>query len=184
MLRAGINAQIAELHAAKRTARNHALDRLLDHAFRKPALEDRFCGTLLDTANEPGVVVINLVLALATGQHRMSRVDDDDMVTAIDMGRVSREVLTAKAHRDQGSEPPDHQTFGVDQHPLLRHLGRLCRKGFHVRESVKGDIGRHARRTAGFLDEPGGARQYHREIIKTVKTMVYKYGAILPNKSS
>jgi hypothetical protein len=50
-------------------------------------------------------------------------------------------VFAAKAHRDQSGEPADHQTFGVDQHPLLRHLGWLCRKRFHVRKSVKGDIG-------------------------------------------
>jgi hypothetical protein len=63
------------------------------------------------------------------------------MMTAIDVGRVGREVFAAQAHGNEGSEPSDHQTFGVDQHPLLRHLGGLCRKGFHVRKSVKGDRG-------------------------------------------
>jgi hypothetical protein len=82
----------------------------------------------------------------------MRRVDDDDVVAAIDMGRVRREVFAAEAHRDQGGEPADHQTFGVDQHPLLRHLGGLCRKRFHVRKSVKGGAA-HQRRTAGFLDK-------------------------------
>jgi hypothetical protein len=72
----------------------------------------------------------------------VSRVDNDDVVTAIDMGRIDREVFAAKAHRDQRGEPADHQTFGVDQHPLLRHLGWFCRKRFHVRKSVKGEYRR------------------------------------------
>ena len=61
-------------------------------------------------------------------------------------------MFAAQAHGDQGGEPADHQTFGVDQHPLLRHLGGLCRKRFHVRKSVKVEIGARLRRTARFLE--------------------------------
>src|ERR1700722_16305578 len=71
MLWAGINAQVTELHPAERPARDHALDRLLHHAFGKAALEDRLRGAFLDAADEAGVIVIDLVLALAPGQHRM-----------------------------------------------------------------------------------------------------------------
>src|SRR6195952_1771026 len=61
MLGAGINTQIAELHAAKRPARDHALDGLFDHALGEAALEDRLGGAFLDAADEAGVVVIDLV---------------------------------------------------------------------------------------------------------------------------
>src|SRR6202165_3972910 len=101
MLGAGVNAQIAELDTAKRPARNHALDGLLDHALGKTSLEYRLRGAFLDAADEAGVIVIDLVFALAPGEYRMRRVDDDDMVAAIDMGRIGREVFAAKAHRDQ-----------------------------------------------------------------------------------
>src|SRR6202165_2704431 len=151
MLGPGINLEIAELYATKWPARNHALDGLLDHALGKTALEDRLCRAFLDAADKAGVIVIDLVVALAPGEHDVGRVDDDDVVTAIDMGRIDREVLAAKAHRDQRGEPADHQTFGVDQHPLLRHLGWLCRKRFHVRKSVKGEYRTGQRRTARFL---------------------------------
>ena len=96
------------------------------------------------------MIVIDLVVALAPGKHHVSRVDDDDVVAAIDMRRIGRQVFAAKAHRDQAGEPADHQTFGVDQHPFLRHLGRLCRIRFHVRKSVKRTAAR-LRRTTGFL---------------------------------
>jgi hypothetical protein len=150
MFGAGIDPQIAELHAAKRTTGNHALDRLLNHALGKPAFEDRLCRALLDAADKSGVIVVDLVVALAPGQHDVGRVDDDDVVTAIDMRRIGREVFAAQPHRDQRGEPADHQTLGVDQDPLLRHLGWLCRKGFHVRKSVKGDVGRDRAELRGF----------------------------------
>ena len=101
MLGPGIYPQVAELHAAKRPARYHALDGLLDHTLGKTALEDRLCRAFLDAADEAGVIVIDLVVALAPGEHRVRRIDDDDMVTAIDMGRIGREVFAAEAHRDE-----------------------------------------------------------------------------------
>ena len=134
MLGAGVNAQIAHLHAAERAARDHALDRLLDHALGETALEDRLRGALFDAADEAGVMVIHLVLALAAGQHDMRRVDDDDVVAAIDVGRVGREVLAAQAHGDESGETADDQTLGVDHDPLLHHVSGLCRIGFHVRD--------------------------------------------------
>src|SRR5260370_2224956 len=142
MLGAGIHTQVSELHAPQRTARNDALDGLLNHALGETALEDRLRGAFLEAADEAGVMVIDLVVTLAPCEHRMRCVDDDDVVAAIDMRCIGWEVFAAKAHRDQGGEPADHQTFGVDQHPLLRHLGRLCRKRFHVRKSVKRETGR------------------------------------------
>src|SRR5438309_6762940 len=101
MFGAGVNTQIAHLHAAQRTTRDHAFDGLLDHALGEATLEDRLRGALLDAADETGVLVIDLVVALATGQHDMRCIDDDDVVATVDVGRIGREVLTAQAHRDE-----------------------------------------------------------------------------------
>src|ERR1700676_4563411 len=79
MLGAGINPQVTKLHPPERPARYHALDGFLDHALGKTALEDRLRGAFLDAADEAGVIVIDLVLALAPGKHDMRRVDDDDV---------------------------------------------------------------------------------------------------------
>jgi hypothetical protein len=59
-------------------------------------------------------------------------------------------VFAAKAHGNQCCEPTDHQTLGVDQDPLLRHIGGLCRIGFHVRKSVKKEIGARCAELGGF----------------------------------
>lgn len=66
MFRTCVNTQVAELHTAQRTARDHALNRLLDDALRKATLEDRLRGALFNATDETGVVVVNLVLTLAS----------------------------------------------------------------------------------------------------------------------
>jgi hypothetical protein len=50
-------------------------------------------------------------------------------------------MFTAQPHGDQRSEPTDYDALGVDQHPLLRHLGRLCRKRFHLCNPKKRETG-------------------------------------------
>src|SRR4051794_40275739 len=100
MIRSAIDAQIAHLHAAERPTRDHALDSLLDHALGETSLEDLARGALLDVTDIAGVLVIDLLLALAAGQHGMRGVDDDDVVAAIDVRREDREVLAAQAHGD------------------------------------------------------------------------------------
>src|SRR6202011_5968215 len=61
MFGAGIDAQIAHLHAAERTARDHALDGLLDHALGEAAFEDLARRALLDVTDITGVLEIDLV---------------------------------------------------------------------------------------------------------------------------
>src|SRR3954465_5623167 len=68
---ARIDPQIPELHPAERSARDHPFDALLDHALGETSLEDRLGGAFLDTADKAGVLVIDLLVALATGQHGM-----------------------------------------------------------------------------------------------------------------
>src|ERR1700737_3778649 len=69
MLGTGIDPQIAELNAAERTARDLPPDGLLDPPPGEAAFEDRFRRSLLDASDESGVIVIDLVFALAPGEH-------------------------------------------------------------------------------------------------------------------
>ena len=131
MLRPGIDAQIAQLDPRQRPARQHALDRLLHHALGKFALEDRLGRALLDATDIAGVVVIDFLVALAPGQHRLGGIDDDDVVTAVDMGCEDRQVLAPQPHRDNGGEPADDHAVGVDHHPFLLDFGGLGRVSAH-----------------------------------------------------
>src|SRR5262245_41100847 len=128
MLRSGVDAQIPELYAGKRSAWQHALDCLLDHALRKLAFEDRFRSTFLDSANVAGVITINLLVPLLAGQHRLGRVDDDDLVSVIDMRRIAWLVLAAQPHRHDRREPAHDKAIGVDHHPLSFSLWNGLRR--------------------------------------------------------
>src|SRR4029079_12741550 len=68
---------------------------------------------------------------LAPGQADLLGVDDDDVVAAVDVRGEGRLVLAAQAHGDDRGEPAEHQPVGVDQHPLLLHVGSLEAKGLH-----------------------------------------------------
>jgi hypothetical protein len=88
-------------------------------------------GALLDAARIAGVVIVDLLLALAAGEHHLVGVDDDDVVAAIDVGRVARLVLAAQAHGDDRGEAADDKAGGVDDDPLLVDVGGFQGKGFH-----------------------------------------------------
>src|SRR5476649_2564878 len=62
-----IDAQIAELLAPERPARQHALHGFFDNALGEAALENRFGRPLLNAADITRVMMIDFLVALATG---------------------------------------------------------------------------------------------------------------------
>src|SRR5947209_19632179 len=104
MVRALVDPQVAELLPSEWPARQHALHRLLDDPLGELALEDHLGRTLLDAAGIAGVVVVDLLLALAAGEDYLLGVDDDDVVAIVDMRREARLVLAAKPQRDERGE--------------------------------------------------------------------------------
>src|SRR6201999_3928438 len=100
-----------------------------------------------------------------------------------DVGRIGREVLAAQPHGDQRSKATDHQTLGVDHDPLLRHLGRLCRKGFHLSIRKWKTPRKDARRSGRLSREPLVVSQSRISIFYLANTIAYKYGAIIPYKT-
>src|SRR3546814_1307820 len=90
MFGAGIDAQVTHLLAPQRPARDHALDRLFEHALGEAAFEHLAGGDALDAARIAGVPVIDLARQLVAGEAHLVRVDDDDVVTAIDVRGEAR----------------------------------------------------------------------------------------------
>src|SRR5690606_4584739 len=146
MVSTGIDAQVLHLAASKRPARNHALDCLLDHTLGETALEDVARSALLDAAWMTGVPVILLVFVLAAGKADLVRIDDDDVVTIVNMGREGWLVLAAQTVGNESGETADNEILGVDQDPLLRYFRRLLRKGFHGFASISIPAGEPAGR--------------------------------------
>ena len=113
MLAALIDAQVAHQLAVQRPARKHALDGLFNDALRVLAVEDLARCALFDAARIAGVSVIDLVVTLGAGEDYLVGIDDDDVVTAIDMRRVDGSVLALEARRDESSEAADNAALIV-----------------------------------------------------------------------
>jgi hypothetical protein len=107
------------LLAAERSARNHALNGLVQHALRVLALENLRGRPLLDAAGIASMPVIDLVGALIAGEHHLVGVDDDDVVAAIHMRCEARLVLASKPRGDKHREPAHDEAVGIDKDPGL-----------------------------------------------------------------
>ena len=117
-----VNAQIAHLHPPQGPARNHPLHRLQNHAFGMGAAENAARRMRFDAARITRMPVIDLVGELFARQADLRRIDDDDVVAAIDMGRETRLMLAPQPQRDDRSEPAEDQPIGIDQHPFFLDL--------------------------------------------------------------
>ncbi len=75
------------------------------------------------------MLVIDFLVELAAGEADLFGVDDDDMVSAVNVRREARLVLTAQYVGDDRRDAADNQAVGVDQVPFFLDLRRLCRLG-------------------------------------------------------
>ena len=167
MLGAGVDAQVAHLLAAERAAREHPLDRLLDHPLGEAALEDLAGGAELDAARIAGVPVVALVGALVAGQLHLLGVDDDDVVAHVHVRREGRLVLAAQDLGDDGWRA------GRARRPRRRSAPTSCRcrrrgrnRSSSLGSRVRSGAGReHPRFRTGALsgrNRPRGQSRYRR----------------------
>ena len=129
VFRPGIDMQVAHLRPAQRAPGDHALNRLFDNAFREAAFHAFTDGAALDAARITRVPIEHALFRLGAGDAHLVRIDDDNMVTTINMRGELRLVLAAKAIGDQGGETAEHEPIRINQHPVLLHLRRLQRAG-------------------------------------------------------
>src|ERR1700730_6885939 len=128
VLGSGKDPEVLHHAAPERSARHHALDRLLDDALRMFAIENGALAAPLDAAGIAGVPIEDAVGTLVAGQLDLFGIDDDDVVAAIHMWCKRGLMLAAQTSRDDRGEPAEHQAFGVDQQPLLLDVGRFGRE--------------------------------------------------------
>src|SRR5664279_1147204 len=119
MFAALIDTQIAELPTAKRATRQHSLHGFFDDTFGETALKNEFGGPFLDAALIAGVVVIDLLVALAASQNHFFGIDDDDVVAIVHMWREGWLVLAPQPQSDQRGKPSNDEPVGVNHHPFF-----------------------------------------------------------------
>ena len=82
----------------------------------------------LQVTDPAGVTLPLLLLQLVAGQDSLSAVDDDDVVTAIDVGGEGGLVLAAQQNSGLGSHTTQGFAGGVDDVPLTLDLTGLSHK--------------------------------------------------------
>lgn len=126
MLRTGIDLQILEDSFAQTGLGKHTFNRFFDH-------ERRFLRQIVGgrsetlASRETGVARVDLVGHLVARELHLVRVDDDDIITAIDVGRVAGLVLASEDLRDLRCKTSQYLVRRVDHHPLFgrgRGVGR------------------------------------------------------------
>ena len=134
----GENAELGQHLGGQPVPGEHALDGLHDDEL---GLLDANVGELavLLATDVTGKRHVFGVLFLLTGEDNLARVDDDDEVAGVDMGRVSGLVTAAQDVGGFNGETAQHLAFGIDQMPLGGLLGLILGQiGFHLRKGAKG----------------------------------------------
>ena len=123
MLRAGVYLQVFEQGGAQTGAGQHALDCFFDD-------ERRFLCQIVGRGSETlaagisGVTRVDLLGHLVARELHLLRIDDDDVVTAIHVGRVAGLVLASEDLRDLRCKTSQYLVRSVDDDPFLGH--RRC----------------------------------------------------------
>ena len=131
MLVAGINLELLEHCATQRSARKHALYSQLDDTLRRSVNQFAECYGL-QAARKCGVRVINLVLHLVACDRHFLGIDDDDVVTSINMRSVFRLVLTTQTAGNFCRHATQGLPFGIQKQPVVFNILRFRNKGLHL----------------------------------------------------
>ena len=131
MLRASVDAELAEHLCAEAVLREHALDGVLEDA-RREAVEHLAGRRERRAALIAGMTEVRLLDELLARELHFVCIDDDDVVTRIHMRRVRRFILAAKDFRDLSCEAADRLAFRVDNIPFALDIGSICHeRGLH-----------------------------------------------------
>ena len=118
MFAAGIHLQVAKLGSAQTGARQHAFHSLFYDKFGFLAqIIGRSCIALSTWIT--GVTRIHFVRHLFTRELHLVSVDDDDVVTAVNVRSEVGLVLTTQDFGHLRSESAHHRVRSIDQNPLF-----------------------------------------------------------------
>ena len=126
---AGINLEVLEDSFAQTGLGEHTANGLLDDELGL-FLQVIGCRGETLSARIAGVASVDLVGQFFACQLHLFGIDDDDIVTAVGVGRVARLVLAAQNLGDLRRKATQHLVGGVDDVPLLGDGSCVRRDGF------------------------------------------------------
>ena len=118
MLRTGIHLEVLEDSLAQTGLGKHTANGLFDHELRL-LLQVVLSGCETLSAGITRVSYIDLLGQFVARELHLLRIDDDDVVTAIDVGRVAGLVLAAEDLGDLRCKTSQHLVRRIYHHPFL-----------------------------------------------------------------
>src|SRR5262245_18082993 len=130
---AGVHLQLPELLHAERVPRQHPLDGAPDH-FLRSALQEVTQGLLLVALGIAAVADVELRLALVGTDRDARCVQDDHVVTGVQVGLPGGLVLALEEARDPRRKAPQRLVGGIDDVPAPLDLAFACRVGLRAHQ--------------------------------------------------
>ena len=118
MLGTCIHVEVAVQGVAKTVFRKHTTDGVFEHALGMGG-EDLGRGGLALATGVTSVTLINLVGHFLTGEDDFLSIDDDNIVTTVDVWGEARFGLASQDVGHAGSQTSDGLILGINQNPFL-----------------------------------------------------------------
>ena len=117
VLRASVHLELLNHLATQWALWQHATNRATNRIFGL-ALKQVAVGLRAQTAGVTAVVVYELGVGLAAGQHNLRRVDDHHVITSVHVRGEHRLVLAAQNAGHLGAHPTEYESIGVNEMPV------------------------------------------------------------------
>ena len=131
MLGTLVNLQLPVDRASETVVWDHSLDCTLDEKFRA-ALAALAEGLGLMTSDESGKAHVAFLGLLLAADLDFSRIDHDDKIAGVHMGRPDRLMLAAEQVGGLHGNMAEVLVLGIDHPPLAFNLGGFSRKSLHT----------------------------------------------------
>lgn len=128
--RPGVNFKFAELGAAEAAFGHHAFDSVTDEPSGVFGAH-HVSGLFFAAAGKAGVVLVDFFGVFIAGQDDFFRIDDDDVVAAVEMRGVGRFVAAAQHVSDLDGQASEHLPGGVDHVPIAGDFVFFGEEGLH-----------------------------------------------------
>ena len=128
MFAACIDIQVTENLVTQAVLREHAADGVLDYCSRLAGEQFLGGGETL-AARITGMANVHAVRKLLARKTNLVRIDDDDVVTTVNMRRIARLVLATEDKSDTGSQATQDLIRRIDNQPLFGDGTGVSRDG-------------------------------------------------------
>jgi len=125
MLMPRVDFEFSQHRSTQWAVRKHSLYGLPESALGF-AFEQGAVGFGFETAGVAGVAVAHCFVCFVSGEHEVCCIDDDDVVSCIDVGGELRFMFPPQECRDVGCKASQHHASAIDEQPATFYFAWFC----------------------------------------------------------